>query len=973
VILPITLALFTLTVLPVLIGPVALPTKASTGDGSPADTNIKYIGRWDTSDLTNVKSYWSGAYFRVNVTGTSVSIRLAAAANIFASVDGVTTYYASANGTINLTPTALPAGTHSLQVIARSEQDVIQFQGLTLSPGATTQAPTIKSKLIEFVGDSITAGCCALPNWSMDDYAWLTAENLIAEHTQIAYSGICLQDATCGENNIGMSVQFFKLQTIHFLNSPNWDFSRYQADQVVINIGTNDGAVADSTFQATYTTFLQNVRAKYPAAQIFVLRTFGGYKAVPTSAAVDTRIAAGDTKVHFVDTTGWLTAGSSDFSDSLHPSVSGNIKAADRLTAVLSAPQSDISVYTLADNFSSTQGQSGWRYQQTPDGVTYSDLTWQSSTNQWLGACAYNLIWAPSQIHPDCNDTVVTWVAPKVGLVRITGNPRKQYAAGDGVNVKVLQNASQLWPASGWQFIAGTDTTGVNHNLTTTVAAGDTVRFVVNRNVTATSDETNWNPSIQYADPNTFMLSANFSSIQGWNNWRYQQTADGVNFTDMTWTPPWKGACTYNAIWAPSQIHPDCNDSVVTWVAPRAGPVRITGNPRKQASGGDGVNVKILQNALQLWPASGWQFIAGTDTIGVTHNLTITVAAGDNIRFVVNRNVTITSDETNWNPTIQYADPNTFTLSASFSATTQGWNGWRYQQTADGVNFTDLAAQSSGPWQGACAYNLIWAPSHIHPDCNDTVVAWFAPKAGPVRITGNPRKQYAAGDGVQVKILQNGAQVWPASGWQFIGGSDTTGVVHNLTINVAMGDAIRFVVNRNVTATSDETNWNPTIQYADPNTFTLSTNFSATTQGWDGWRYQQTADGVTFSDLTATPSGTWQGACAYNLVWAPSQIHPDCNDTVVTWIAPRAGQVAVTGNPRKQYAAGDGVQVKVLQNSMQIWPASGWQFIAGTDTTGVTHNLTITVVAGDAIRFIVNRNVTITSDETNWNPTIHYI
>jgi hypothetical protein len=252
-------------------------------------------------------------------------------------------------------------------------------------------------------------------------------------------------------------------------------------------------------------------------------------------------------------------------------------------------------------------------------------------------------------------------------------------------------------------------------------------------------------------------------------------------------------------------------------------------------------------------------------------------------------------------------------------------------------------------------------------------VAWFAPKAGPVRITGNPRKQYAAGDGVQVKILQNGAQVWPASGWQFIGGSDTIGVVHNLTINVAMGDAIRFVVNRNVTATSDETNWNPTIQYADPNTFTLSTNFSATTQGWDGWRYQQTADGVTFSDLTATPSGTWQGACAYNLVWAPSQIHPDCNDTVVTWIAPRAGQVAVTGNPRKQYAAGDGVQVKVLQNSMQIWPASGWQFIAGTDTTGVTHNLTITVVAGDAIRFIVNRNVTITSDETNWNPTIHYI
>jgi plastocyanin len=236
----------------------------------------------------------------------------------------------------------------------------------------------------------------------------------------------------------------------------------------------------------------------------------------------------------------------------------------------------------------------------------------------------------------------------------MSGNPRKQYAAGDGVNVKVLQNAGQLWPASGWQFIGGLDTTGVTHNLTINVAAGDTIRFVVNRNVNNTSDETNWNPTIQYSDPNTFTLSASFSSVQGWNNWRYQQTTDGVNFTDMTWTPPWKGACAYNAIWAPAQIHPDCNDSVVTWVAPRAGAVTITGNPRKVYVGGDGVQAKILRNTTQLWPASGWQLIAGSDTTGVTHSLTITVAAGDNIRFVVNRNVSTASDETNWNPTIQY-------------------------------------------------------------------------------------------------------------------------------------------------------------------------------------------------------------------------------------------------------------------------------------------------------------------------------
>ena len=51
--------------------PVSAMPLAATGDGSPGDSNIKYTGRWDTSDPSNVKSYWSGAYFSVNFTGTT--------------------------------------------------------------------------------------------------------------------------------------------------------------------------------------------------------------------------------------------------------------------------------------------------------------------------------------------------------------------------------------------------------------------------------------------------------------------------------------------------------------------------------------------------------------------------------------------------------------------------------------------------------------------------------------------------------------------------------------------------------------------------------------------------------------------------------------------------------------------------------------------------------------------------------------
>lgn len=314
---------------------------AATGDGLPSDSNILYVGRWDKTNAAVYRSYWSGAYFRVNFTGTTVQLRLAAAASFYVSIDGGTDVaYSGASGTVNLAPTALAAGSHTLRVAARSETEVLQFQGLVLSSGATTQAPLARSKRLEFIGDSITAGCCALSKVILNDYSWLVGEALNADHTQVAYSGICLQDGVaCGSpNSIGMSNQFFKLQTVQYPSSPAWDFTRYQPDAVVINLGTNDNTfgVSDATFQSTYTTFLQNVRARYPNAFIFALRTFGGYKVAPTVAAVNARISAGDTKLYYVDTTGWVTTGTSDYTDNLHPSDSGHVKIAQLLAPFIS-------------------------------------------------------------------------------------------------------------------------------------------------------------------------------------------------------------------------------------------------------------------------------------------------------------------------------------------------------------------------------------------------------------------------------------------------------------------------------------------------------------------------------------------------------------------------------------------------------------------------------------------------------------
>jgi lysophospholipase L1-like esterase len=357
----------------------------ATGDGTPSDANIHYVGRWDQSNSAQYTSNWAGAYLRVHFTGTTVKVNLSTSAtvNFYAQLDtGSPVLYSNASGTVNLTPSTLNVGTHSLILAARDITDVLRFQGLILDTGATTVTPSYGDAQIEFVGDSITVGYKDT-QIALSSYAWKTAEQLSAEHTQIAYTGICLQDTvTCySPNAIGMSRQFFKLQTVDYPTSPDWNFTMYQPKIVVVNLGTNDNvfSVPDSNFQSTYTSFLQNIRLKYPLAEIFVLRTFGGYKATPTLAAVTARINAGDQRLHYVDTTGWLI--SSDFVDGTHPTDAGQTKVANLLAPILKPYLTNLAAGATITATSSVEN-SNWSMSRVKDGQQASvggSMGWTSS------------------------------------------------------------------------------------------------------------------------------------------------------------------------------------------------------------------------------------------------------------------------------------------------------------------------------------------------------------------------------------------------------------------------------------------------------------------------------------------------------------------------------------------------------------------------------------------------------------------
>ena len=315
----------------------------------------------------------------------------------------------------------------------------------------------------------------------------------------------------------------------------------------------------------------------------------------------------------------------------------------------------DEDTYVFARDFSMTQGNRGWYYMEAANG-SYQNMTWDDSQKKWKGSGAFNLIWAPGSMHPDGNDTILAWKAPKAGTVQVVGNPKKANLGNDGVNVKILKGSTQVWPGSGWQFIGGSDSTGVSHNVTIQVKKDEMIYFVLNKNGNNYNDGTSWNPLITYNVVEKYSLTSDFSSVQGSRGWYYLETAS-TGYQQMTWDSSvnrWKGKKQYSLIWAPAQLHPDTSDTVVAWKASHSGSVTIKGNPKKVSQGYDGVKVKILKNTQNLWPENGWQSIGGSDTTGMAHQLTTNVSSGDWIYFIVNQNGSNAGDEINWNPVITF-------------------------------------------------------------------------------------------------------------------------------------------------------------------------------------------------------------------------------------------------------------------------------------------------------------------------------
>ncbi|MEU4536528.1 GDSL-type esterase/lipase family protein [Streptosporangium sp. NPDC023825] len=345
------------------------------GDGSPTDPNIRFVGRWDTRNSSAYVPGWAGAYLKTGFTGTTVKLKQRNTIDLYYSIDGgPDVYLQNVRGTVNLTPTPLAAGTHSLRVsyrvVAGSYGGDAVFQGLVLDPGARTLPAEPSRGMAEFIGDSITVGTTSSKN-ALTAYGWLVGEQLGLDHMQVAQGGACL--VSTADGCVGLDRRFVKVSAA--VGAVDHDFTRYQADVVVINLGTNDvgHGVSTTQFQTSYTELLRTIRARYPEAAILALETFRGRFVPQTQAAVQTVNDAGDHNVFFVDTDGWVPA--NGLTDAVHPNDIGHRAIAARLAPIVAAHLAPSTTSTSTSTSTSSGASHACDPAPVPDASASADFS----------------------------------------------------------------------------------------------------------------------------------------------------------------------------------------------------------------------------------------------------------------------------------------------------------------------------------------------------------------------------------------------------------------------------------------------------------------------------------------------------------------------------------------------------------------------------------------------------------------------
>jgi lysophospholipase L1-like esterase len=260
-------------------------SSAPAAPGPSVSLPWRFVGRWVPEPSgTGMRCGWSGTYVVGRFKGTTISARIKDEGfNLFQIViDGepkkVIRTTKERGEALYLLADGLPDAVHEISLHRRVEAKVGEavFYGFEAQsdgkPAPMLPAPPAPERRIETLGDSISTGfgvegpnaLCGWVNGEQNEwvtYHAIAARNLNADHTTIAWSGKTIHEMQ----------EYFDKSLPNREHGPIWDFSQYQPQVVVINLGTNNFAIVDpgeARYVKVYLELVAKVRAAYPKAFI---------------------------------------------------------------------------------------------------------------------------------------------------------------------------------------------------------------------------------------------------------------------------------------------------------------------------------------------------------------------------------------------------------------------------------------------------------------------------------------------------------------------------------------------------------------------------------------------------------------------------------------------------------------------------------------------------------------------------------
>ncbi len=296
-------------------------------------------GRWTVKKINNMPTLYTtnlGSYLRFKVSNAKKCQITVLPNQNFLSPSQVFAFridsgkWQRAQASLEKIDIPLDSTLHTIEIMTAGNTDIDEvWQGnegfaiknIYLDNGEIMAAP--QRPVVNFIGDSITAGCWVVGNHPATDYrpetnyAGICADLLNVDSVRIAYSaGGVLRPATGGVPTADVFLGKIDDQTSWTPNHP---------DLNVINLGVNDRRFPLAQFTAAFDLFIQQVKLTFPHTPLAIMIPFS------QTFASEIRKIATKHACSIIETKIWHHS----FTDGLHPDQAGAIAEGKMLAQAL--------------------------------------------------------------------------------------------------------------------------------------------------------------------------------------------------------------------------------------------------------------------------------------------------------------------------------------------------------------------------------------------------------------------------------------------------------------------------------------------------------------------------------------------------------------------------------------------------------------------------------------------------------------